>query len=70
VLDENEIDEMTRLCAAHCLESSDARHCIASFVERLVEIRGWAQCDANEVARRAIEVIAYALGDDSLIRDA
>jgi hypothetical protein len=68
--DDGEIDEMSRLCAVHCLESSDPQGCVNCFTERLVMIRGWTRQDANEVAHRAIEVIAYALGDDSLIKDA
>ena len=68
--EEAEIDEMTRLCASHCLESLSPHHCVACFTARLVTIRGWAQHDANEVAGRAMEVIAYALRDESLIEDA
>ncbi|MEX2140853.1 MAG: hypothetical protein WD894_16435 [Pirellulales bacterium] len=68
--DESEIDEMSRLCAAHCLESLDPHHCIACFIERLVTIRGWAQPDANQVAHFAIEMMARALGDESLVENA
>jgi hypothetical protein len=67
--DESQINEQVHQCVVHCLPEIDPRGCVRTFVSRLALRSGWAQPDANLVAERALQLIAFVLQDETLLNE-
>jgi hypothetical protein len=55
-----ELDEVTRDCAARCLDAPDPRQCVSTCAGHLaLTTKGWTRPDVEAMADEAVRIIAF-----------